>query len=179
MTVLGFWSFRVVTEDCYPYTPPQRTAAEVGRCMMQSRSVGRGKRQATQRCPNAHHYQHNDIYQSTPPYRLSANVSTAPRPIHHASNHVEKQGALGFLIWAKHHLMLACIDPAMLNDSRCLLQSSELACEVNKSGIKDMEGGGGATINLVFRLLVHSREVTISPLMLSLVGKGDYEGDYG
>lgn len=40
--------------------------------MMQSRSVGRGKRQATQRCPNTQNY-HNDIYQSTPPYRLSSN----------------------------------------------------------------------------------------------------------
>lgn len=65
---------RVVTEDCYPYQPPQQTPAEVGRCMMQSRSVGRGKRQATQRCPNTQNY-HNDIYQSTPPYRLSSNVS--------------------------------------------------------------------------------------------------------
>lgn len=64
---------RVVTDDCYPYQPPQQPPAEVGRCMMQSRSVGRGKRQATQRCPNTHNYQ-NDIYQSTPPYRLSSNV---------------------------------------------------------------------------------------------------------
>lgn len=67
---------RVVTEDCYPYQPPQQTPAEVGRCMMQSRSIGRGKRQATQHCPNTHNY-HNDIYQSTPPYRLSSNVSAA------------------------------------------------------------------------------------------------------
>lgn len=63
----------MVTDDCYPYQPPQQPPAEVGRCMMQSRSVGRGKRQATQRCPNTHNYQ-NDIYQSTPPYRLSSNV---------------------------------------------------------------------------------------------------------
>lgn len=70
---------RVVTEDCYPYAPPQQTPVEVARCMMQSRSVGRGKRQATQRCPNTHTYQ-NDIYQSTPPYRLSSNVSTAQTP---------------------------------------------------------------------------------------------------
>lgn len=68
-------SHRVVTEDCYPYLPPQQTPAEASRCMMQSRSIGRGKRQATQRCPNSHNY-HNDIYQSTPPYRLSTNVST-------------------------------------------------------------------------------------------------------
>ncbi|XP_029976266.1 tubulointerstitial nephritis antigen-like [Salarias fasciatus] len=71
----AWWYLRrrgVVTEDCYPYQPPQQTPAEVGRCMMQSRSIGRGKRQATQRCPNTHNY-HNDIYQSTPPYRLSSN----------------------------------------------------------------------------------------------------------
>lgn len=73
---------RVVTEECYPYRPPQQTPAEVGRCMMQSRSIGRGKRQATQRCPNTHNYQ-NDIYQSTPPYRLSSNVSqTKNTPTH-------------------------------------------------------------------------------------------------
>lgn len=70
------FSHRVVTEDCYPYQSPLEAPAEVGRCMMQSRSVGRGKRQATQRCPNTHNY-HNDIYQSTPPYRLSSNVSSA------------------------------------------------------------------------------------------------------
>lgn len=65
--------FSVVTEECYPFNPPQQTPAEVNRCMMQSRSVGRGKRQATAHCPNAYSY-HNEIYQSTPPYRLSANV---------------------------------------------------------------------------------------------------------
>ncbi|TNN85709.1 Tubulointerstitial nephritis antigen-like [Liparis tanakae] len=71
----AWWFLRrrgVVTEDCYPYRPTEQTPVEVGRCMMQSRSVGRGKRQATQRCPNTHNYQ-NDIYQSTPPYRLSSN----------------------------------------------------------------------------------------------------------
>ncbi|KAM7384225.1 hypothetical protein PAMA_011523 [Pampus argenteus] len=71
----AWWYLRrrgVVTEDCYPYLLPQQTPAEMGRCMMQSRSIGRGKRQATQRCPNTHNY-HNDIYQSTPPYRLSSN----------------------------------------------------------------------------------------------------------
>lgn len=66
-----------MTEDCYPYRPPQQPPAEVTRCMMQSRSVGRGKRQATQHCPNTHNYQ-NDIYQSTPPYRLSSNVRNPP-----------------------------------------------------------------------------------------------------
>uniref|UniRef100_A0A8C8DJ80 Tubulointerstitial nephritis antigen like 1 n=1 Tax=Oryzias sinensis TaxID=183150 RepID=A0A8C8DJ80_9TELE len=71
----AWWYLRrrgVVTENCYPYQPPQQAPAEVGRCMMQSRAVGRGKRQATQRCPNTYNY-HNDIYQSTPPYRLSLN----------------------------------------------------------------------------------------------------------
>ncbi|XP_026785377.3 tubulointerstitial nephritis antigen-like [Pangasianodon hypophthalmus] len=71
----AWWYLRrrgVVTEECYPFNPPQQTPAEVSRCMMQSRSVGRGKRQATARCPNIHTY-HNEIYQSTPPYRLSTN----------------------------------------------------------------------------------------------------------
>uniref|UniRef100_A0AAY5L6V4 SMB domain-containing protein n=1 Tax=Esox lucius TaxID=8010 RepID=A0AAY5L6V4_ESOLU len=71
----AWWYLRrrgVVTEECYPFSAPQQTPAEVGRCMMQSRSVGRGKRQATARCPSTHTY-HNDIYQSTPPYRLSSN----------------------------------------------------------------------------------------------------------
>ncbi|CAL8398141.1 tubulointerstitial nephritis antigen-like [Gadus morhua] len=71
----AWWFLRrrgVVTEDCYPYVQPKQTPVEAGRCMMQSRSVGRGKRQATHRCPNSRNY-HNDIFQSTPPYRLSSN----------------------------------------------------------------------------------------------------------
>ncbi len=68
------FSLRVVTEECYPFSPPQQSPAEVARCMMQSRAVGRGKRQAIAHCPNSHSY-HNNIYQSTPPYRLSSNVS--------------------------------------------------------------------------------------------------------
>ncbi|XP_036411414.1 tubulointerstitial nephritis antigen-like [Megalops cyprinoides] len=71
----AWWYLRrrgVVTEECYPFTPPQQTPAQGARCMMQSRSVGRGKRQATAHCPNSHSY-HNEIYQSTPPYRLSSN----------------------------------------------------------------------------------------------------------
>ncbi|XP_052325878.1 tubulointerstitial nephritis antigen-like [Oncorhynchus keta] len=74
----AWWYMRrigVVTEECYPFSAPQQTPAEVGRCMMQSRSVGRGKRQATARCPSTHTY-HNDIYQSTPPYRLSSNFKS-------------------------------------------------------------------------------------------------------
>ncbi|KAJ8334559.1 hypothetical protein SKAU_G00401980 [Synaphobranchus kaupii] len=71
----AWWYLRrrgVVTEECYPFSGPQQTPTEVGQCMMQSRSVGRGKRQATAHCPNANSY-HNEIYQSTPPYRLSSN----------------------------------------------------------------------------------------------------------
>ncbi|XP_056597162.1 tubulointerstitial nephritis antigen-like [Triplophysa dalaica] len=71
----AWWYLRrrgVVTEECYPFSLPQQTPTEVARCMMQSRAVGRGKRQATAHCPNSHSY-HNDIYQSTPPYRLSSN----------------------------------------------------------------------------------------------------------
>ncbi|XP_051527226.1 tubulointerstitial nephritis antigen-like [Myxocyprinus asiaticus] len=71
----AWWYLRrrgVVTEECYPFSPPQQTPAEVARCMMQSRAVGRGKRQAIAHCPNSHSY-HNEIYQSTPPYRLSSN----------------------------------------------------------------------------------------------------------
>lgn len=71
----AWWYLRrrgVVTEDCYPFSPPQQTPAEAARCMMQSRAVGRGKRQATAHCPNSHRYE-NEIYQSTPPYRLSSN----------------------------------------------------------------------------------------------------------
>lgn len=87
---------RVVTEDCYPYQPPQQTPAEVGRCMMQSRSVGRGKRQATQRCPNTQNY-HNDIYQSTPPYRLSSNVSE--RKLHKCTQNYTDQPWCAWLTW--------------------------------------------------------------------------------
>lgn len=42
--------------------------------MMHSRAMGRGKRQATARCPNSH-VQANDIYQVTPAYRLGSSVS--------------------------------------------------------------------------------------------------------
>ncbi|TRY83305.1 hypothetical protein DNTS_006033 [Danionella cerebrum] len=73
----AWWYLRrrgVVTQECYPFSPPQQSSNEAVRCMMQSRAVGRGKRQATAHCPNSHSY-HNDIYQSTPPYRLSTNLS--------------------------------------------------------------------------------------------------------
>ncbi|KAI6073426.1 SMB domain-containing protein [Aix galericulata] len=52
--------------DSQPAAPP---------CMMHSRSTGRGKRQATARCPNPQTHA-NDIYQSTPAYRLASSVST-------------------------------------------------------------------------------------------------------
>uniref|UniRef100_A0AAY4E3V5 SMB domain-containing protein n=1 Tax=Denticeps clupeoides TaxID=299321 RepID=A0AAY4E3V5_9TELE len=71
----AWWYLRrrgVVTEECYPFAAPHSSSPEVGRCMMQSRSIGRGKRQATAPCPNSRTYS-NDIYQSTPPYRLSSN----------------------------------------------------------------------------------------------------------
>lgn len=44
---------------------------------MHSRSTGRGKRQATARCPNPQTHS-NEIYQSTPAYRLSSSVSAGP-----------------------------------------------------------------------------------------------------
>ncbi|XP_054251169.1 tubulointerstitial nephritis antigen-like [Indicator indicator] len=60
----------VVTDECYPFTSQQSQPAAQP-CMMHSRSAGRGKRQATARCPNPHTHA-NDIYQSTPAYRLSS-----------------------------------------------------------------------------------------------------------
>lgn len=64
---------RVVTDECYPFTSQQSQPAAQP-CMMHSRSTGRGKRQATARCPNAQTHA-NEIYQSTPAYRLSSSVS--------------------------------------------------------------------------------------------------------
>lgn len=72
----AWWYLRrrgVVTDECYPFSsqeterPPNSTP-----CMMHSRPTGRGKRQATARCPNSH-TQDNEIYQSTPAYRLGSN----------------------------------------------------------------------------------------------------------
>uniref|UniRef100_A0A671P1T5 Tubulointerstitial nephritis antigen-like n=1 Tax=Sinocyclocheilus anshuiensis TaxID=1608454 RepID=A0A671P1T5_9TELE len=79
----AWWYLRrrgVVTEECYPFSLPQQTPADVARCMMQSQAVGRGKRQATAHCPNSYSY-HNDIYQSTPPYRLSSNENEIMKEI--------------------------------------------------------------------------------------------------
>ncbi|NXO61788.1 TINAL protein, partial [Phainopepla nitens] len=61
---------RVVTDECYPFTSQQSPPAAPP-CMMHSRSTGRGKRQATARCPNPQTHS-NEIYQSTPAYRLSS-----------------------------------------------------------------------------------------------------------
>ncbi|XP_074790705.1 tubulointerstitial nephritis antigen-like isoform X1 [Natator depressus] len=71
----AWWYLRrrgVVTDSCYPFTSWEKDSAHTGRpCMMQSRSTGRGKRQATQQCPNPQAHS-NEIYQSTPAYRLSS-----------------------------------------------------------------------------------------------------------
>lgn len=67
---------RVVTDECYPFTSRQSQPAAPP-CMMHSRSTGRGKRQATARCPNPQTHS-NEIYQSTPAYRLSSSVSAGP-----------------------------------------------------------------------------------------------------
>lgn len=66
---------RVVSDHCYPFSGrEQDEAGPAPPCMMHSRAMGRGKRQATARCPNSHVHA-NDIYQVTPAYRLGSNVS--------------------------------------------------------------------------------------------------------
>lgn len=62
---------RVVSDHCYPFSGREQNEAG---CMMHSRAMGRGKRQATARCPN-HLVHANDIYQVTPAYRLGSSVS--------------------------------------------------------------------------------------------------------
>ncbi|NWH69909.1 TINAL protein, partial [Piaya cayana] len=69
----AWWYLRrrgVVTDECYPFTSRESQPAAQP-CMMHSRSTGRGKRQATARCPNPQTHA-NDIYQSTPAYRLAS-----------------------------------------------------------------------------------------------------------
>ncbi|XP_040985271.1 tubulointerstitial nephritis antigen-like isoform X1 [Aquila chrysaetos chrysaetos] len=69
----AWWYLRrrgVVTDECYPFTS-QESQPVAQPCMMHSRSTGRGKRQATARCPNPQTHA-NEIYQSTPAYRLSS-----------------------------------------------------------------------------------------------------------
>ncbi|KAM5181165.1 tubulointerstitial nephritis antigen-like [Mantella aurantiaca] len=69
----AWWYLRrrgVVTEECYPFSG-QNTNGPPAPCMMHSRSMGRGKRQATAHCPNPY-ASSNEIYQSTPAYRLAS-----------------------------------------------------------------------------------------------------------
>lgn len=69
------FSSRVVSDHCYPFVGrEQDEAGPAPRCMMHSRAMGRGKRQATARCPSSHAHA-NDIYQVTPAYRLGSSVS--------------------------------------------------------------------------------------------------------
>ncbi|XP_014405023.1 PREDICTED: tubulointerstitial nephritis antigen-like isoform X1 [Myotis brandtii] len=71
----AWWFLRrrgVVSDHCYPFSGREKTeAGPAPRCMMHTRATGRGKRQATARCPN-HHAHANDIYQVTPAYRLGS-----------------------------------------------------------------------------------------------------------
>ncbi|XP_027631355.1 tubulointerstitial nephritis antigen-like [Tupaia chinensis] len=71
----AWWFLRrrgVVSNHCYPLSGHvQGEAGPAPRCMMHSRAVGRGKRQATARCPSGHVHA-NDIYQVTPAYRLGS-----------------------------------------------------------------------------------------------------------
>ncbi|XP_069752014.1 tubulointerstitial nephritis antigen-like isoform X2 [Narcine bancroftii] len=67
----AWWYLRrrgVVSDGCYPFSNSDSRS----RCMMFTRSAGRGKRQATMPCPNTSSHT-NQIYQTTPPYRLSSN----------------------------------------------------------------------------------------------------------
>ncbi|XP_045332416.1 tubulointerstitial nephritis antigen-like isoform X2 [Leopardus geoffroyi] len=71
----AWWFLRrrgVVSDHCYPFMGSERDeAGPAPRCMMHSRAMGRGKRQATARCPSSHVHA-NDIYQVTPAYRLGS-----------------------------------------------------------------------------------------------------------
>uniref|UniRef100_A0A8C2VDT2 Tubulointerstitial nephritis antigen-like n=1 Tax=Chinchilla lanigera TaxID=34839 RepID=A0A8C2VDT2_CHILA len=71
----AWWFLRrrgVVSDHCYPFSGhEQAEAGPAPPCMMHSRAMGRGKRQATQRCPNSR-IDANDIYQVTPAYRLGS-----------------------------------------------------------------------------------------------------------
>ncbi|KAM5247016.1 tubulointerstitial nephritis antigen-like isoform 2-T2 [Ctenodactylus gundi] len=71
----AWWFLRrrgVVSDHCYPFLGRERDEAGPSPpCMMHSRATGRGKRQATARCPNSHVHA-NDIYQVTPAYRLGS-----------------------------------------------------------------------------------------------------------
>lgn len=69
---LTFFPHRLVSHACYPLFKNQSDANNV--CAMESRSDGRGKRHATKPCPN-NFEKSNRIYQCSPPYRVSSNVS--------------------------------------------------------------------------------------------------------
>lgn len=69
----AWWYLRrrgVVTDECYPFSS-MNSDGQHPPCMMNSRSAGRGKRQAISHCPNPYSFS-NDIYQSTPAYRLAS-----------------------------------------------------------------------------------------------------------
>uniref|UniRef100_A0A2K6V900 Tubulointerstitial nephritis antigen like 1 n=1 Tax=Saimiri boliviensis boliviensis TaxID=39432 RepID=A0A2K6V900_SAIBB len=72
----AWWFLRrrgVVSDHCYPFSGRERDkAGPAPPCMMHSRAMGRGKRQATAHCPNGH-VNNNNIYQVTPAYRLGSN----------------------------------------------------------------------------------------------------------
>ncbi|XP_005997289.1 tubulointerstitial nephritis antigen-like [Latimeria chalumnae] len=80
----AWWYLRqrgVVTEECYPFTSLEKDTPHNNRqCMMRSRSTNRGKRQATMPCPNPYAHS-NDIYQSTPPYKLSSDEKEVMKEI--------------------------------------------------------------------------------------------------
>uniref|UniRef100_A0A8C5L6G7 Tubulointerstitial nephritis antigen-like n=1 Tax=Jaculus jaculus TaxID=51337 RepID=A0A8C5L6G7_JACJA len=72
----AWWFLRhrgVVSDNCYPFFGREQDneANPAPRCMMHSRPMGRGKRQATAHCPNGQ-VDANDIYQVTPVYRLGS-----------------------------------------------------------------------------------------------------------
>ncbi|XP_007904950.1 tubulointerstitial nephritis antigen-like isoform X2 [Callorhinchus milii] len=70
----AWWYLRrrgVVTNNCYPFSSTDNQPLSP-QCMMSTRSAGRGKRQATMPCPNPYSHS-NEVYQSTPAYRLSTN----------------------------------------------------------------------------------------------------------
>ncbi|MEE6484192.1 hypothetical protein FKM82_013783 [Ascaphus truei] len=72
----AWWYLRrrgLVTDECYPFDS-LNTDWAAKPCMMHSRSTGRGRRQATAHCPNQHSIA-NEIYQSTPAYRLASSES--------------------------------------------------------------------------------------------------------
>ncbi|XP_053563203.1 tubulointerstitial nephritis antigen-like [Bombina bombina] len=79
----AWWYLRrrgVVTDECYPFMAPNVDGSP-SPCMMHSRSTGRGKRQATTNCPNPYSSS-NDIYQSTPAYRLASNEKEIMKEIY-------------------------------------------------------------------------------------------------